>query len=47
MEKRIRRRVVRHGKIVKASVNKNCPKFIVGYCWYLFQQEIMDMTDRD
>ncbi len=47
VEKRIRRRTILTGRISTASVNKNCPKFIVGNCWYLFQQEIMAMADPD
>jgi hypothetical protein len=30
--KLIKRRVIKHGDINKVSINKNCPKFIIGHC---------------
>jgi hypothetical protein len=39
--KRIKTRKIKHGNIKKASTNKNCPKFIIGYCWLTFKEQIL------
>ena len=38
--KQIKIRKIRHGNIKKASINKNCPKFILGHCWLNFKDHI-------
>lgn len=43
----IRRRTIRHAQMGKAKKNKNCPKFIVGYCWHLFQSDILALCSEE
>lgn len=32
--KRIKKRVLKHGDIKEIKINKNCPKFILGQCFF-------------
>lgn len=32
--KRIKKRVIKHGNVKEIKINKNCPKFILGRCFY-------------
>ena len=41
------KRKIKHNQIYRASINKNCPKFILGNCWYLNKKEIMELCDDE
>ena len=37
----MKRRTIRHGGIAQHKPNKNCPKLIIGHCFYLFKEQIL------